>query len=114
VTYASVDQLADALELRVTPDNTQLLQDCLEAAESEINGVLVDADTATQAAIAAGDVPAIVVRTEVNRAVEWFKAPATYNGGVGYSEIGAMASPTTGFERHALVLQPLRAAWGIA
>ena len=58
--------------------------------------------------------PAIVTRTNVNRAVEWYKAPATYNGGIGFVETGALTAPQSGFERHAAALLPLKTSWGLA
>lgn len=107
MSYATVDQLADALEIRVTPDNTQVLQDCLDAAAAEIDQVVA-------APVDAENPPAIVSRVNVNRGVEWYKAPATYNGGVGYSETGTIAAPTSGFERHAVVLNVVGRSWGVA
>ena len=108
--YATADQLADALEVRVTPDNQEALDDCLAAAASEIDHFMADTTVADPA-------PPIVVRTNINRAVEWYKAPATYNGGVGYVDTGTLAAPTSGFERHAAALLPLKldqSQWGIA
>jgi hypothetical protein len=112
--YATPDQLATALEIRVTEDNQQLLEDCLGAAATEIDHFLVDADPSTVADIAAGNVPTIVTRVNVNRAVEWYKAPATFNGGIGMTDIGTMTAPASGFERYTAVLLPLRLTWGIA
>ena len=112
--YATPDELATALEIRATAENTQLLEDCLEAAAAEIDHFLVDAYPEVQDAIAAGTVPAIVTRVNVNRAVEWYKAPATYNGGIGTADIGNMTAPASGFERYTAVLLPLRQTWGVA
>jgi hypothetical protein len=108
MSYATAEDLAEALEIRVTPDNQQLLDDCLAAAATEIDLFLVDCDVADPSAMP------IIGRTNVNRAVEWYKAPATYNGGVGTTETGTMAAPTSGFDRHAAVLTPLRTRWGLA
>ena len=105
--YATPEQLADALDIRVTPDNEQVLSDCLAAAATEIDHFL---DTGS-----AGEPTApIVIRTNVNRAVEWYKAPATYNGGIGSFEQGTLQAPTSGFERHAAALLPLKTTWGVA
>jgi hypothetical protein len=106
--YATAAQLADALDIRVTPDNEQVLEDCLEAAATEIDHFLVDAGPMVY------PLPPIIGRTNVNRAVEWYKAPATYNGGVGFAQIGTMTAPASGFERHSAALLPLRARFGIA
>ncbi len=106
--YATAEQLAEALEIRVTPDNQPLLDDCLAAAATEIDGFLTDCDVDDPTTMP------IVSRTNVNRAVEWYKAPATYNGGVGSVETGTMAAPSSGFDRHAAALTPLRTRWGLA
>lgn len=105
--YATVDELAEALEIRVTDQNHQLLDDCLDAAATEINHFL-DGNPLTDPP------PGIIIRTNVNRAVEWYKAPATYNGGVGTTEVGTLTAPQSGFERHSAALLPLKASWGIA
>ena len=104
--YATPDDLANALEIRLTPENTGVLDDCLEAAAAEIDHCLEGTDMISPA-------PAIVVRTNVNRAVEWYKAPAAYNGGVGFGDTGTLEAPS-GFERHAAALLPLQTSWGVA
>lgn len=105
--YATPAELATALDVRVTADNEQLLSDCLDAAATEIDHFFEDEPVDSPP-------PAIVTRTNVNRAVEWYKAPATYNGGVGYIEVGTMQAPTSGFERHSAALLPLKTRWGLA
>ena len=104
MSYATVEDLASALEIRVTDENTPSLEACLDAAAAEIDRILVDVDPDS------GFDPttnAIVARTNINRAVEWWKAPATYNGGVGSLDTGNMTAPTSGFGRHAAVLYAL-------
>lgn len=106
MSYATPADLAAALEIRVTPDNEQTLQDCLDAAAGEIDRIMVDLP-----GWPTDPVPALVSRVNINRAVEWWKAPATYNGGVGAIDsgnmTGALSAPTTGFGRHAAVLYTL-------
>jgi len=102
--YATPDELATALAIRVTVENEQLLQDCLDAAATEIDHVLP---------IMINPPDPLVNRTNVNRAVEWYKAPAAYNGGVGFDQTGVLTIPTSGFERHAAALLALKAQWGI-
>ena len=104
--YATPQDLADALEIRLTPENEQVLADCLDAAAAEIDHCLDDAPMIDPA-------PPIVARTNVNRAVEWYKAPAAFNGGVGFADIGTLEAPS-GFERHAAALLPLQTSWGVA
>jgi hypothetical protein len=99
MSYAAVEDLADALEIRVTPDNQGALQDCLDAAWTEMLVILADAVYV--------DPNPLVKRVNVNRAVEWWKAPAAYNGGVGTVDTGVMNSPPSGFGRHAAVLYSL-------
>lgn len=106
-TYATPEQLAEALEIRVTTENRRLLTDCLQAAGIEIDHFLEGAPVVNP------PIP-LIARTNINRAVEWFKAAATYNGGVGFTDTGALAAPTSGFERHAAVLLPLKTKWGVA
>ena len=105
--YAAPADLADALEIRLTPENEKVLADCLDAAAAEIDHCLEGTDVIWPA-------EPLVARVNVNRAVEWYKAPAAYNGGVGYAETGMLDSPTSGFERHAAALLPLQASWGVA
>lgn len=105
--YATPEQLAAALETRVTPENSQLLADCLDAAAIEIDHFFEGEPIVDPAS-------ALIVRTNVNRAVEWFKAPATYNGGVGFEATGVLAAPPSGFERHAAALLPYKQSWGVA
>lgn len=112
--YASTDELAGALDLRKTDENEPLLADCLNAAADEIDGFLVDAYEWVHKAIEAKHPPTLLVRVNVNRAVEWYKAPAAYAGGVGMGETGTMTAPRSGFERHAAALTPLRRRWGVA
>ena len=104
--YATPEQLAEALEIRSNAENNQLLNDCLAAASVEIDHFL------EFTTVSAPD--ALLTRTCVNRAVEWFKAPAAYNGGVGYSDTGVLATPGSGFERHAAALLPYKTDWGVA
>lgn len=119
--YATIDQLAQALEIRVTDENAELLQDCLDAAAREIDHYL-DVTVYAVQPVLPGQLPAdvklpeepLLTRTNVNRGVEWYKAPATYNGGVGMVETGQLVAPTSGFERHAAALLPLKSAWGLA
>lgn len=105
--YATPDQLAEALEIRVTPENRMMLRDCLDAAATEIDHFLEGAPIVWPP-------QGMLTRTNVNRAVEWWKAPATYNGGVGFVETGVLTAPQSGFERHAAALLPYKQKWGIA
>lgn len=106
--YATVDELAVALGGKVTAENTALLEACLQAAAEEIDTCLGRVDPLPDPP------PAVVARTNVNRAVEWYKAPDTYNGGVGFDTTGSLPAPSSGFERHAAVItKGLKQQWGV-
>ena len=107
--YATPDDLAYALgDPRLATAVPELLESCLEAAAAEIDHALNRTDPLPDPP------PALVARTNVNRAVEWFKAPDAYNGGVGFDQTGALPFPPSGFERHAAALRPLKQKWGLA
>jgi len=80
VAYATVDELAAALRVRVTPENTATLQACLDAAAVEIDH---DIDAAPpNGAAALHDAVAVIV------AASWL-----------YSNIGTAADPGAGIFR---------------
>jgi hypothetical protein len=106
--YASVDELAEALRVRVTPGNTQLLTDCLDAAAEEIDS---DLDRSSPLP---DPPPAAVKRCNVNRAVEWFKAADAAYGIVGFEQVGLLHAPRDGFARHAASITPFKQRWGLA
>ena len=108
--YASTDELAQALRVRVTPDNDALLSDCLEAAAEEIDAYLDRGSNPLPV-----PVPSAVVRCNVNRAVEWYKAADAAGGAVGSDQVGVLpAPPGDGFARHLRSIAFLRMAWGVA
>lgn len=105
--YASAAELADALSTRLTAANTPILDACLEAAAAEIDHALDRIDSLPD------PVPAVVARTNVNRACEWYKAPDTANGGVGFDQVGTIEAPKSGFGRHAKTILSLKQQWGV-
>jgi hypothetical protein len=107
--YATVDDLAAALRIRVTPENTPALQACLDAAAVEINH---DVDRAADDPIAADD--PLAGRVNLVRAVEWWKSNDAAFGVIGFDQTGALTAPRDGFNRHAYALTPLKRQWGIA
>lgn len=104
--YATVDELAAVLNITVANNNRGPLQACIDAASTEIDHHLA------QEGIVEID-PGLLNRTNLNRAVEWWKAPDAGNNGVGYEAVGTVP-PTSGFERHAAALLPLKVSWGLA
>jgi len=110
VAYATTDELAQALRVRVTPDNDALLSDCLEAAAEEIDAYLDRGSNPLPV-----PVPSAVVRCNVNRAVEWYKAADAASGSVGVDQTGILPSPPgDGFARHALTIRRFKQGWGVA
>lgn len=106
--YATKDELAQALNTRVTPDNTALLDACLGAAAGEIDAYLDRVDPLPTPA------PDGVVRCNVNRAAEWFKATDAATGTVGIDQTGVLTPPPgDGFARHLLSIRYLRQQWGV-
>ena len=108
--YATPDQLAQALRIQVNASNLELLEACLDSAASEIDYELdrhVDDPLPDPA-------PAIVVRTNVNRAVEWYKAADAAYGVVGFEQVGLIYAPKDGFGRHAVNLGLLKQQYGVA
>lgn len=105
--YATPDQLAKALNTKVTPANTPVLEACLEAAANEIDDALDRIEPLPE------PVDARVERTNVNRACEWYKAPDAANGGVGTDQIGTLETPASGFDRHKATIIGLKQRWGV-
>lgn len=106
--YATPEQLAEALRVRVTTTNAQLLDDCLDAAAAEIDADLDRLDPLPD------PVPTVISRTNVNRAVEWFKAADAAYGIVGFEQVGLLHAPKDGFARHAVNITRYKQQWGVA
>lgn len=105
--YATVEELAAALRVRVTDENTAGLQACLDAAAEEI-----DHDVDRLEPIPLGD--PLANRVNLVRAVEWYKANDAAFGVIGFDQTGALQAPRDGFNRHAYTLTPLKQQWGLA
>jgi hypothetical protein len=108
--YCTVDQLAAALHIAVTAKSQDLLQSCIDAAAEEIDH---DCDRLPDDPFA-DPAPAVVVRVNVDRGVEWYKASDAAFGGVGFADTGILTVPTDGFARHSADLIPYRQQFGIA
>lgn len=106
--YATAAELAQALRVRVTAENTELLDACLAAAAEEIDHDLDRVDPLPDPA------PATVQRCNVNRAVEWWKAADAAYGIVGFEQVGLLHAPKDGFARHAVTITRWKQAWGVA
>ena len=113
MSYATVDELAAALRIRVTAENTPTLQACLDAATAEIDHEADWAATADPFELT-GDKEALLNRVNVLRGVEWFKSNDAAFGLIGFDQTGSLQAPRDGFNRHAYTLQPVKQQWGIA
>lgn len=107
--YATPEELADALNVRLTPANTAAMQACLDAAAAEIDHETDRLDTDP----IAPDDP-LANRVNIVRAVEWWKSNAAAFGVIGFDQTGTLTAPRDGFSRHAYALTPLKQQWGIA
>ena len=107
--YATPDELAAEMRIRVTPANTQALADCLDAAAREIDDAVDRADPIT----AAQDL-ALAKRVNLLRGEQWFKANDAAFGAVGMDTTGVLQAPSSSFARLAATLQPLKQGFGVA
>lgn len=108
MSYATPDDLAMALRIKATDANRDALQACLDAATEEIDADLDRIEPLPDPP------PAMVARTCVNRAVEWWKAADAAYGVVGLDETGPLRIPKDGFARHAATLTPYKQRWSVA
>lgn len=104
--YATVDELAAALRIQVTPANTENLQRCLEAAAAEIDHAVDRVDP-----IAPGEY--LSNRVNIRRAVEWFKANDAAFGVLGSADTGTLMAPRNEMGRSQSALTPLKQQWGV-
>jgi hypothetical protein len=113
--YCTVDELASALRVRVTAENTPGLQACVDAAAVEIDHD-VDWRPVVEPLIVEPDQPPnpLLNRVNILRGVEWHKANDAAFGVIGFDETGALQAPRDGFNRHAYTLAPVKQRWGVA
>lgn len=108
MSYGTPEELAAAMHTRVTADNVDWLQVCLDAATDEIDA---DLDRGESFELPP---PPPVHTTCIARAVEWWKANDAAFGVIGYAETGALRAPSDSFNRHRTVIAPYKLAWGLA
>lgn len=104
--YATVQELAAALRIAVTPANTDALQTCLDAAALEV-------DDAIDAVVPPSPDNPLCNRVNLVRAVEWWKAQDAAFGVLGSTDLGPVRTPRDSFARHAKELVPLKQQWGV-
>jgi len=109
VAYATVDELAAALRVTLTPANTPGLQACLDAAAIEIDDAI---DRAEDSPVDTSS--ALLNRVNLLRGVEWAKSNDAAFGIVGMADTGALQTPRDGFYRHRLALLPHKQRFGVA
>ena len=108
--YATVDDLADALHLRVTPENQTALQRALDAAAVEVDQ---DLDRPPELPLPDPPPPAIV-HANIALAVEAFKMPDAAFGILGFDDTGAVRAAKDTVPRYWSLLTPYKIGWGIA
>ncbi|HSS09734.1 MAG TPA: hypothetical protein VLL25_07610 [Acidimicrobiales bacterium] len=118
--YATIDELAEALHKpRMTEAEVETAQRCVDAATTEIDN-WVDAWpdlpprwVRSPRAWDDDDI-ALINRTCLLRAVEWWKSTDAAFGIVGFADIGALRAPRDGFARHGVTLTALKQRWPVA
>ena len=103
--YATTAELADALRIAETIQNSASLEACLDAAALEIDAAL-DADA---------ELPpnALLNRVNILRGVEWWKAnDAAFGAPAGGG--APLLVPPSSFAKLSATLTPLKASFGVA
>jgi hypothetical protein len=108
--YCTAEQLAAALHIRwpTDADKRAALERACQAAADEIDQ---DLDRITPLP---DPTPAVIVQTNIDRGVEWYKAPDAAFGIVGVEDTGAIRAPKDSFARHAQNITPWKQRWGVA
>lgn len=106
--YASADDLALAVRVKLTAENAPLLASCVGAASVEIDHYLDRSDPLPE------PTPDLVRQVCIARGVEWWKASDAAFGALGFDGTGVLTAPQDTFARHARNLIPYKAAFGVA
>lgn len=108
--YATVDDLANALHVRVTPENQTSLQRALEAAATEIDQ---DLDRPLELPLPT-PAPDAIVQANIALAVEAYKLPDSAYGILGFDDTGAIRAAKDTIPRYWGLLTPFKVNWGLA
>lgn len=108
--YASVEQLAAALRIRVTAENTPALQLALDSARIEIDQYL---DRPATSPLPTPTPPSVVLANTLIAVDHWKAADAAF-GVIGFDQIGAIRVSPDQIARHLALLTPYKLQWGIA
>ena len=106
--YATPEQLADALHIRPSAEKLPALNRALASAATEIDQDLDRFDPLPEPP------PEAIVATNIDRAVEWYKAADNAFGIIGTEDTGAIRTRLDGFARHAHNISAYKQRWGIA
>ena len=109
--YATVEQLAAALRITVTPANSAGLQACLDAAAVEIDAAIDRFDPDEPLPV---EQEPLANRVNLVRGVEWFKSNDAAFGVIGTVDTGTLQAPRNGFNRHRSALRPIKQQFGVA
>lgn len=108
--YATVDDLAGALHLRVTAENQVALQRALEAAAVEIDQ---DLDRPPELPLP-DPAPDAIVHANIALGVEAYKMPDAAFGILGFDDSGAVRAAKDSLPRYWSLLTPYKIGWGVA
>jgi hypothetical protein len=108
--YATVEQLAAALRIRVTAENTDSLQSKLDATAVEIDQYL---DRPAEDPLP-DPPPAGVVEANILMAVDGWKAADAAFGVIGFEQIGAIRVSPDQIARVEGLLVPYKVRWAVA
>lgn len=108
--YATVDQLAAALRVRVTDTNRASLQRQLDAGATAIDQFL---DRGVDNPLP-DPTPANITEANINIGVELAKAADAAFGVIGYGDISALHVSTDAVARQAALLMPHKTRFGVA
>ena len=106
--YATADELASALRVKVTPENSAALDYCVAAASVEIDQFC---DRLIDDPISVDDPLAHIVC--LARGVEHWKANDAAFGALVFEQTGIVTAPADTFARHGRTLIPLKQRFGI-
>ncbi len=102
--YATTDELAEALRIAVTIQNSESLAACLDAAALEIDSVLEEPPVVPNA---------LLNRVNILRGVEWWKAnDAAFGAPAGGG--APLLVPPSSFAKLSATLTPLKTSFGVA
>ena len=110
--YATPDDLALDLSIRVTPQNEAKMQKCIDTSTAEMDHEIGADPTAPP--VWSDEQLALLNRVCTTRAAEWYKANEALWGAIGFEQTGILRAPQDGFGRRAYDLIPLKQSWGIA